>query len=162
MQDYHVTSGDVSESLSIMREAAQWLVDTGKPLWALDGLTREQLNNPPASFLVLWDGSDGVATLILSFEDNFFWPELPAGSSGFIHKLAVRRSHAGQGAAKALIAHCADACKEKGVQALRLDCDPHRKGLCDFYEKCGFAFDGAEKTIHIGKPLTEIRYARRL
>ena len=28
-----------------------------------------------------------------------------------------------------------------------------------FYEKCGFAFDGTEKDITIGKPLPEVRYS---
>jgi len=31
-----------------------------------------------------------------------------------------------------------------------------------FYEKCGFVFDGAEKEINIDKPLIEMRYTRSL
>ena len=32
----------------------------------------------------------------------------------------------------------------------------------NFYEKCGFAFDGTKKEINIDKPLIEIRYVRTL
>ena len=31
-----------------------------------------------------------------------------------------------------------------------------------FYEKCGFAFDGTKKEIDVDKPLVEMRYARSL
>ncbi|MCL2030311.1 MAG: GNAT family N-acetyltransferase [Oscillospiraceae bacterium] len=31
-----------------------------------------------------------------------------------------------------------------------------------FYEKCGFALDGAQKEIHIGQPHTELRYTLAL
>ena len=145
--DYYITTGEVPESISIMREAANWLIDTGRPMWGLDELTSERIKNPPEEFFVLRYESESAATLTLSFEDSFFWPEIPFGNSGFIHKLAVRRRFAGCGAAKALIEHCAEICKTKNIHTLRLDCDPHRKGLCDFYEKCGFILRNI-KTIH--------------
>ena len=138
MLEYRVTQGEVSEALSIMGEAAQWLIRKGSPMWLPDDLIRERIQNPPEAFWVLRDGHIGVATLLLSFEDRFFWPEIPPGSSGFIHKLAVRRAYAGRGMAEVLIAHCVEVCRARNVHALRLDCDAHRQKLCDLYEKCGF------------------------
>ena len=132
------TIGDVSEALSIMQEAAQWCVDTGRPMWELDELVPERFKSADGEFVVMWQGEESVAAAILSFEDQFFWPDVPAGTSGFIHKLAVRRKYAGKGTATALIHHMAQRCKDKGIPALRLDCDPRRMGLCRLYEACGF------------------------
>ena len=131
--------GKALESLSIMREAAQWLIDIGQPMWSLDELTTDVIKNPPEEFIVLHESNgEGVATCLLSFADSFFWPNIPENTSGFIHKLAVKRKYAGRGYAALLVKHAAQLCREKGIHEIRLDCDPHRKGLCEFYEGIGF------------------------
>ena len=43
----HFTYGDKAEAIDIMREAARWLVDTGKPMWDEEELSDERLSNPP-------------------------------------------------------------------------------------------------------------------
>lgn len=148
MDDYRFTTGDVEESLSIMREAAEWLIDIGEPMWTPDELTRDMLKNPAEEFTVMYDsGGNSVATMILSYHDPFFWADVPPDVSGFIHKLAVRRSYAGTGAAKKLVEYAVSVCERRGVGSIRLDCDPHRIGLCRFYEKCGFVLEET-KTIN--------------
>ncbi len=138
---FYVTQGDIEESLSILREAAQWLIDTGRPMWKLEELTRERLAGPPESFLVLYETGTphtGAATALLSFHDPLFWPDVPPGTSGFLHKLAVRRAYAGKDCSLRLIRHAAALCLRKNIHSLRLDCDPHRPGLCALYERAGF------------------------
>ncbi len=120
-----------------MREAAQWLIDKGCPLWNVEDLTAEKLSDDLDGYIVMWEGRESVATLLLSYEDSFFWPDVPAGTSGFIHKLSVRRKFAGTGAAKKIVRYAMKECKSNGIQQLRLDCD-NRKQLCDFYEGMGF------------------------
>ena len=132
------TIGDVPEAISIMREAAQWLMDAGKPMWRLETVTRKKITNPAEEFHVLYVDGESAATMLLSFHDPFFWPEVPAGASGFVHKLAVRRRFAGQGLGEAMLSRAAALCREKGVPMLRLDTDPHRPGLCALYERAGF------------------------
>jgi len=138
-------AGDTDAALDIMREAAQWLVDAGKPMWRLEALTREKLANPAEEFHVLYVDGESAAAMLLSFEDRFFWPEVPAGASGFVHKLSVRRKFAGQGLAQRMLSHAAALCREKGVPMLRLDTDPHRPGLVALYERCGFRRVGVVK-----------------
>src|SRR5512137_962983 len=91
--------GDVDEAVNIMREAARWLVDTGRPLWKLEGLTREKLlvDNQKDEFHVLKIDNVGGAAMILKWEDKFFWPDILRGESGFIHKLSIKRKYAGTG-----------------------------------------------------------------
>lgn len=132
------TTGDVDEAISIMQEAAKWLIDTGKPMWRLEDICRGRINNPAEEFIVLWGNGIGVAAMMLSFFDPFFWPNVEKSSSGFIHKLSIRREFAGKGYAEKLIEYAKVVCRDKGIKALRLDCDSHRDGLCKFYEKAGF------------------------
>ena len=139
MSSYKFTTGDIDESISIMREAAQWLNDKKEPMWSFDELNRDVLRNPAQEFIVMYgDNSESIATLLLSYEDNFFYPDIPRDTSGFIHKLAVRRKYAGKGLTNRLIEYAVSICKEKGIASIRLDCDPHRKKLCAFYESFGF------------------------
>jgi GNAT superfamily N-acetyltransferase len=138
MENTYFKRGQVDESISIMREAAQWLIDSGKPLWALDELTREAIKNPDDEFITLYSRDNiGIATCTLSFEDKYIWGDIPANTSGFIHKLAVRRKFAGKGYANLLIKYAAQLCREKNIYELRLDC-ACRQELCDFYENAGF------------------------
>ena len=88
--------------------------------------------------------------MILCFEDPFFWPDLEPNTSGFIHKLSVRRAYAGKGYAKQMIEHARDVCIRSGIHSLRLDCDPHREGLMKFYHDCGFSLM-ERKVLHTQK-----------
>lgn len=137
-KQFQYTHGDIDTSFSIMREAAQWLIDTSKPMWSLEELTTQYIQNPPEDFVVMWAGHERIATLLLSFEDKLFWPDIDSGTSGFIYKLTIRRKFANQGYARYLIEYAAQLCRLKNIACLRLDCDPHRKGLCQFYENTGF------------------------
>ena len=132
------TRGDKEEAIGVMREAAQWLIDTDRPLWDADDLSYETLTDPPDAFHVMWETGESAAAMILSFEDRLFWPDMAPNTSGFVHKLCVRRKFAGKGYAKRMIEHAVTLCLDRGVRLLRLDCDAHRKGLLRFYESCGF------------------------
>ena len=136
--DINFTCGNKKEAINIMQEAARWLVDTGRPMWDDEDLSFEKLNNSPDEFWVIWEGENSVASMILSYEDNFFWPDIAPNTSGFIHKLSVRRDYASKGYAKMLVEHAKKLCANKGIKYLRLDCDPHREGLLKFYKECGF------------------------
>lgn len=151
MDEYRFTTGDSEEAISIMKEATQWLIDEGKLMWRIEELNRECLKNPAEEYIVMYNKEGvGVAAMLLSFHDPFFWPDIQAGVSGFIHKLAIRRNYAGKGLANKLIEHAVSICIKRGVDAIRLDCDPHRTGLCRFYEEAGFSLINL-KTIETEK-----------
>jgi hypothetical protein len=58
--------GDVDEAIDIMREAANWLIDTGQPLWKLGDLTKEKLlkDNKNNEFHVLKIDNVSAAAMI--------------------------------------------------------------------------------------------------
>jgi GNAT superfamily N-acetyltransferase len=139
MDEYIFTKSNVEESLSIMREAAQWLINKGCPLWNLDDLTSEKMKNEDDEYIVMWDKKgQSIATLLLNFEDRLFWSDIPPNTSGFIHKVSIRREYAGKGLAKHIIDYAIQECKQKGIESIRLDCDSERRNLCDFYTSIGF------------------------
>lgn len=140
---YEIRNTDLA--ISIMKEAAKWLVDIGKPLWRIEDISAEKISNKPEEYIVMKVNGVGAAAMILSFQDAFFWPDIAKGESGFIHKLSIRRDFAGKGYSEKIIEYAKQLCMEKGIHCLRLDCDPNRQRLCDFYEKVGFVLKEVKK-----------------
>jgi ribosomal protein S18 acetylase RimI-like enzyme len=132
--------GDVDEAISIIREAANWLIDTDKPLWELEELTREKLlkYNNSDEFHVLKVNNVSAAAMILKWEDKLIWPNVKQGESGFIHKLSVRRIYSGTGISRKMIEHAIEECKKRNITFIRLDCAADREKLCSFYKDFGF------------------------
>ncbi len=71
-------------------------------------------------------------------EDPVFWPEVEAGTSAFVHKLAVAPRRQGQDLAQALLAHACSLARSQGLPMLRLDCQSGRPRLRAVYERFGF------------------------
>jgi GNAT superfamily N-acetyltransferase len=140
MKDYSCfkyTTGDVEESKSIIMEAAQWLADSGKAMWNMDEI--KGIKNPSEEFIVMWENEKSVATLLLSFEDKLFWPNIPRNESGYIHKLSIRRKYAGLGYSKCIVQYACQLCRDRDIEYIRLDCDAKRKALRSFYKDLGFS-----------------------
>lgn len=63
-----------------MRETANWLIDTGKPMWSIDDINAVKMNNRPEEYIVLKVNGIGVAVMTLNFYDPFFWPDIENGN----------------------------------------------------------------------------------
>lgn len=66
----------------------------------------------------------------------------PLGKAGYVRRLAVRRSHAGQGLGSQLLDWAADQVGAAGKRLLRLDCVAENAGLRRYYEGVGFTHLG--------------------
>jgi GNAT superfamily N-acetyltransferase len=133
------TLADLPAASDILTEAAHWLISINQPLWKPEHVTPEKLL-PHAQagelHLALLDG-EPVGTMLLQREDPTYWPHVPAGESAFVHRLAVRRSVAGQGVSRALLDFAETTARAAGKRYLRLDCATRPK-LRLFYESAGF------------------------
>ncbi len=139
MDDIYFSIGDMEEACNILREAAQWLIDSNRPLWRLEDLTPDTLKKTGFQPVILHKrGGTSIATCLFGLSDPIFWPKIPDGSSGFLHKLAVKREYSNLGYPGRLIYHVVELCKNKGINALSLDCDAERTELCHYYESLGF------------------------
>ena len=138
-----VTQGDMTIAVDIMREAASWLLATGRPLWRLEDLTEDNIlaGITKNDVYVGWVGDEPAAAMILQWGDPLFWPHA-RDDSAFIHKLSVRRRFAGTGAAGRLVEWAKEEAMRRGRRYLRLDCAGDRPRLCSFYERMGFQQTG--------------------
>jgi GNAT superfamily N-acetyltransferase len=135
-----ITSRETNIAIGIMREAAQWLADTGKPLWKPEELTKNDLlmGITEDDIYIGREHDIPAAAMILRWHDPHFWPQIGPNQSGFIHKLSVRRAFAGRGLAAEMITFAEAECKRRNIGWLRLDCAADRPRLLQLYKGLGF------------------------
>ncbi len=96
---------------------------------------------PPTSrsrspFPVRGRGVDGGA---LQWEDPRFWGDDGTdGRAGYVHRLVVRRAHAGRGLGARILAWADENVRAGGRSHLRLDVVSHNAPLRRYYETAGF------------------------
>lgn len=153
------SAADFESVAAILVDAALRMIELGQPMWRPEDLTGEKiLGLSGASRIYLgWIDGIAVATVRLQWEDRLFWPDLPGGDSGFVHKLAVCRAVAGRGVAAKMLEHAATEARGAGKRYLRLDCAPRPK-LCRVYEAAGFE---VHSEIRVGPSLCR-RYQKSL
>ncbi len=138
-----------------MRSATQWLIEIGEQLWSIDEFKPEKLIpwvQNRELFLAYLNGSI-IGTMLLLWEDPTIWPDKPPNEALYVHKLCVRRDHAGQGVSDAMLQFAMEAVVKSDRQYLRIDCDERPK-LCALYERLGFI---RHSTFRVGS-LDTIRY----
>ena len=122
----------------VIQEAARWIMTWRAQLWDPE-LVGEAFAAPiiARGHMLAARAADGIAgVVIVEPEDPRFWPDRPAGGALYLHKLAVRRAHAGQGLPALLVDEAARLARHQGRRFLRLDCDPP---LAAFYQRLGFS-----------------------
>jgi len=134
---------DASAVTAILTGAAEWVEQLdGTTMWVEDELADDRIaaEVDAGLFYVAECDGDMVGALKFQLDDQLFWPDLATDDSAFIHRLAVRRTYAGQGVSAALLRWAVDHARSLGRQYLRLDCDAERARLRDLYERFGFRF----------------------
>jgi GNAT superfamily N-acetyltransferase len=134
-QDAEVVSG-------ILSEAARWLEQAGMPLW------REQELEPAriapdinvGLFFLAENFGEPAGTVKFQLDDPIFWPEARPYEAAYIHRLAVRRRHAGTGLSTAILRWAVERTHALGRPYLRLDCAASRPRLRAIYELFGFRY----------------------
>ncbi|GAB3268480.1 hypothetical protein GCM10027347_37960 [Larkinella harenae] len=135
--------------LAIVREVGQWLTDSQQELWQPDTLVAENLfdDYTRGNCYVMYADDEPAATFILQWKDPLYFGDVPDNTAGFIHKLAIRRSFAGQNFFAPILAFCRQACLQRGLREIQLETDATRPSLMRFYERNGFV-PTYQKTIH--------------
>ena len=131
---------DVNAVSEILTEAARWLAKSGKPLWMEDELapTRIATEVDAGLFWLAETDGDCAGTLRFQLEDPLFWPDAVSGEAAYLHRLAIRRRHAGTGLSTLMLHWAVDRTRSLGRQSLRLDCVSSRLRLRAIYENYGF------------------------
>ncbi|GAA5054323.1 ribosomal protein S18 acetylase RimI-like enzyme [Thermocatellispora tengchongensis] len=136
---------DLPGVLALLAEAAEWLHRRGVRQWPRGGFGAERIV-PLIEEAVLYvleperDGAGPVAVVAVDgHADPEFWtPADEPAAAMYVHKLAVSRSLAGQGAGEALLDWAGLLALVMGKRWLRLDCAKANLGLQDYYRGRGF------------------------
>jgi ribosomal protein S18 acetylase RimI-like enzyme len=129
---------DVDEIVATLSEAARWLLSRRIRQWP-DPFPRERVERLVRRgdfYLARLDG-ETVATLALQWADPAFWGEQP-DDAGYVHALAVRRTHGGRGLGARLLDWAEAEVVARGRAFLRLDCLAENDALRRYYEQLGF------------------------
>ncbi len=78
-----------------------------------------------------------IGTITLQWNDKKFWGDTRQ-DAGYIHKLAITRSHAGQHLGLRLLNWAEAKARAQGKSYLRLDCLASNKTIRQYYERVGF------------------------
>jgi GNAT superfamily N-acetyltransferase len=130
---------DIETVLDVLDEAASWLTARGVDQWP-DRFEPAWIEADivAGSTWLVRDGTEAVATITVSNADPL-WPD-EGGSARYLHRLAVRRSHAGLGSA--LLTWADDRARRDGAHQLRLDCVASNADLRAYYRAAGFIHRG--------------------
>lgn len=135
------TGEDTRALVEILTEAANWVEQMdGTIMWVEGELEEHRVRAEAEAGMFVVAEAEGIVVGAIRFQldDRLFWPDLDGRDSAFVHRLAVRRSHAGQGISTALVQWTVDRARSLGKRYLRLDCDADRTRLREVYERFGF------------------------
>lgn len=131
---------DAAVVAEILGEAARWLEQSGMPMWKEREAEPEVVAADVGAglFFIIESSGDAAGTVKFELDDPLFWPDASRMDAAYVHRLAVRRSHAGRGLSSALLSWAAERTRWLGLPYLRLDCEASRGRLRAMYESFGF------------------------
>lgn len=140
MQFRTATPEDVAVVATVLSAAAADLREKGQALWSPAEVSECAVSPHVHDGLyhLGLDGAQAVGVFRLEMQDPAFWPDMPEGTSAYLHKLAVLPARQGQRLAHRLLRHAVDLTRARGLGFLRLDCMGGRPRLRAVYESFGF------------------------
>ncbi|HKG24765.1 MAG TPA: GNAT family N-acetyltransferase [Thermomicrobiales bacterium] len=134
---------------AILEGARRWMTDQGIKQWALPfGADWLDPKIAAGEFWVVRSGGEPIAVVRLLWADPLFWAERDDGSAAYVHTLAVRRDHAGQGIGLWVLRWAEEKARAAGRRVLRLDCAASNPALLAYYERAGFTAQSLVKVGH--------------
>ena len=124
----------------VLSSAATNLTLKGKTLWDLVEVSEAgvEAHVRAGMYYAAFDDEGPFGVFRFQLDDRLFWPEIPDGTSAFVHKLAVCPRKQGRDLAQVLLRHACELTRQHGRQFLRLDCAGGRPELRAVYERFGF------------------------
>ena len=136
------TLTETNIAIGILAEAAHWLASRGLPSWNPDKLlTVMTLSVTRGDVYLAWINDQPVGTITVQWSDVLYWGERP-DDAGYIHKLAIVRSAAGQRLGAQLLGWAESLIAERGRPYARLDCHASNPMINSFYESEGYQLRG--------------------
>jgi ribosomal protein S18 acetylase RimI-like enzyme len=135
---------DLDTVVSMLEEAARWMVHQGIEGWTPDGFSRERIADLIESgemYLAVLDERP-PGTFALQWSDRETWGHAP-DDAGYIHGLAIRREFAGAGLGREMLRRAEQMVSRSEREYLRLDCVADNEALNEYYRRAGFTYRGS-------------------
>ena len=135
-------AADTDSVILVLKDAVQWLQSRGLPTWNPD--TLQSVMGAlicRGEVYLAWMNDQPVGTVTVQWSDPAFWGEQP-DDAGYIHKLAVMRSVAGQQIGAQMVSWAEELIKQKGRPYARLDCHADNPAINRFYQAAGYQLRG--------------------
>jgi GNAT superfamily N-acetyltransferase len=129
------TPEDVQDIIAVLAEASAWLAGRGIVQWPSPfpaDVIRRSIEHGTA--YVATEGDSVVATITLEWSDPSLWGQRQ--DAGFVHRVAVRRAHAGLG--RSMMEWAERQVIRQGRAYVCLDCLSTNTDLRLYYEELGF------------------------
>ena len=135
-----MNANNIEEFSNVLLEAAEWLESKGLVMWnPKKMISKELLKQYSINEMKLcYDNNELIGVYVLQWNDSLFWPEVKENTSGFLHKLAIRRKYSSMGYGKKIVESAETICRNKKIESLKLNCGTKRPQLRSFYESLGF------------------------
>ena len=136
-------TADLDAVMSMLEEAARWMVRRGIEGWTPGSLSRRRIADLIESgemYLAVLEGQP-VGTFALEWSDSETWGNAP-DDAGYVHGLAIRRNVAGTGLGRDLLKWAENSVSLSGKKYLRLDCVADNETLNAYYRQAGFGYRG--------------------
>ena len=136
-------TADLETVLSILEDAARWIVHQRLPGWTPGSFSRRRIAEIVGRgemYLALL-ADQAVGTFALQWSDQETWGRVP-DDAGYVRGLAVRRDFAGRGLGRELLGWTENRVFQSGKKCLRLDCTAGNDALDANYRRAGFAYRG--------------------
>ena len=149
---------DLDTVVSMLEEAARWMVRRGIEGWTPDGFSRERiavLIERGEMYLAVLAGRP-AGTFALQWSDRETWGDVP-DDAGYIHGLAIRREFAGTGLGREMLVRAEHLVSRSEREYLRLDCVADNEALNEYYRRVGFAYRGSAVVRGLAVALYEKR-----
>ena len=164
MEFQQATLSDLEPILSLFKEVSlslkkkkvsQWSYWQDPPKdkieWVIEGLKKNEF------YFVLNEVGEKTGLFRLLIHDTLYWDKKGMDTGvRYIHSLVVKPEFTGLRIGETVLKKVIDDLKDKGVAALRLDCDASNKRLCDYYKGFGFKKAGSKKTKYSVNNLYEL------
>ena len=149
---------DLDTVVSMLEEAARWMLRRGIEGWTPDGFSRKRiaaLIESGEMYLAVLDGRP-AGTFTLQWSDTETWGDVP-DDAGYIHGLAIRREFAGKGLGREMLRRAEHMVSRSEREYLRLDCVADNDALNEYYRQAGFARRGSAMVRGLAVSLYEKR-----
>lgn len=144
---------DMDLAISVMQNAGEWLLGSGKnpsKWWQPQNMNLaflSQFAEPEDFYVGLVDEKPAVSAILQFDQRNQGWTSVDKDQPQkalYIHWLCVHRDFAGKGLPKIMIDFAAQKAQEHNINLLRVDTNASEMKLRKIYEDLGFTLVGIE------------------